>query len=68
MKVELNFSKEIFENVIEAINEYLSECELPYCNHITKEDLDEMEDLELGYAAAVVGNAIYKAVSAQTNE
>ena len=68
MRIELNLPEEILRNAIDAIDSYLGECEMPYCEHITSEDLDEMEDLELAYAAALVGNQIHKAILAQTKD
>ena len=62
MRIELVFPEEILRNAIDAIDSYLDECGMPYCEHITSEDLEEMEDLELAYAAALVGNKIYKAI------
>lgn len=68
MRIELNLPEEILCNAIDAIDSYLDECGMPYCEHITSEDLEEMEDLELAYAAALVGNQIYKAILAQTRD
>lgn len=68
MRIELNLPEEILRNAIDAINCYLEECEAPHCDHLTLEDLDAMEDLELAYAAALVGNKIHKAVLAQTKD
>lgn len=70
MKVSFEMNEETLRNAIEAINCYLEMCDSPttFCQNLTEEDKEEMEDLELCLAAALVGDELNKAVCSQTED
>ena len=70
MKVNFEMDEETLRNAIDAINCYLEMCDSPtiFCQGRTEEDKEEMEDLELCLAVALVGDELHKAVCSQTKD
>lgn len=70
MKITFEMDEKTVRNTIDAINHYLEMCDSPiiHCENLTEEDKEDMKDLELCLAAALVGDELHKSVYSQTED
>lgn len=70
MKVTFEMDEQTLRDAIDAINCYLEMCDSPiiHCEGLDEEDKEDLEGLELCFAAALVGDEIHKAVLTQTED
>lgn len=70
MKVTFEMNEETLRDAVKAINCYLEMCDSPitHCEGLDEQDKEDLEGLELCFAAALVGDEIHKAILAQTED
>lgn len=70
MKVTFEMDEQTLCDAIDAINCYLEMCDSPviHCEGLDEQDKEDLEELELCLAVALVGDEIHKAVLAQTED